>query len=215
MESLDKVPKTNKEYQRIKSNGTEIGWDKYQKSNQFKFAFSEKSTKQELEKWADVMMDKDQEHRTNPENQTKRDDLFRKLKDLNITISSSEDLKNFLNTEASDQEVQKLQKDLKKIIDESNNVDIANQESLKDLMQAIDGFPSIEEFGINVVNTAWIITQHADNDIGFQQRVLQEMYKTKNNNETGVNLVCFYYFFIGSKDFVVELANWFVVRNLQ
>ena len=60
-------------------------------------------------------------------------------------------------------------------------------------MQAIDGFPSIEEFGINVVNTAWIITQHADNDIGFQQRVLQEMYKTKNNNETGVNLVCFYY----------------------
>jgi hypothetical protein len=65
--------------------------------------------------------------------------------------------------------------------------------SLKELVTKIGGFPSLLEFGPKVVQTAWLIYQHSDDDKEFQKQGLTYMYEIRKQNPENISLVYFYY----------------------
>jgi len=67
------------------------------------------------------------------------------------------------------------------------------QPSLKEFIAKIGGFPSLLEFGVEVVVAVWLIYQHSDYDKEFQKEGLRQMYEIKKQNPENISLVYFYY----------------------
>jgi hypothetical protein len=62
----------------------------------------------------------------------------------------------------------------------SRNVDETNTKDLKELLKIYDWF-TISEFGREADNDAWLLVQHADLDVAFQEQILAKLevlYKT-------------------------------------
>lgn len=68
-----------------------------------------------------------------------------------------------------------------------DSVAIENQAKAKELFNKY-GFIDVNNFSKNASNNFWIIAQHADNDIAFQEKILKAMSKeVKRNNANKQN----------------------------
>lgn len=61
-------------------------------------------------------------------------------------------------------------------------VDRANLVRLKQII-AWDGFPSVAMVGVDGVEAAWLITQHAASDLPFQRRILRVLARRVDRGE--------------------------------
>jgi len=64
-------------------------------------------------------------------------------------------------------------------------IDLKNRMNLKDLLTlSKSGWFNISEFGLNTDNNAWLIVQHADNDLHFQSQILLILTELVKSGET-------------------------------
>lgn len=59
------------------------------------------------------------------------------------------------------------------------NIDIKNTERLKQIIDKLGGWPTISLVGEEASYAAWLIAQHADHEIDFQEECLNLMLKNK------------------------------------
>jgi hypothetical protein len=64
-----------------------------------------------------------------------------------------------------------------------DNVDVENTERMKEIVQSI-GWPTISKVGAEIASNAWLLIQHADHDVEFQEHCLELM---KEADEGDVN----------------------------
>jgi len=107
---------------------------------------------------------------------------------------------NELQTMAEeDQEIRKLaisyRKDLPENFDlenfqkEMETIDKNNLEKLKNIVEKI-GWPSISKVGEKASHNAWLIIQHADNDVDFQEKCLSLM-KNENHEKAALSDIAY------------------------
>jgi|GEM_PF-3604579 len=157
----------------------------------------------EAQLWARLAGEKDQEYRSNMAQRNanyKKDEevISTEFQRLGLDI---EKWQNFLERELTDPDESNLQLKLRVFLDmfKDEKVDEKNQESLKALLKKIGSFPKLSIFGRPVVDTAWLIFQHADKDIEFQKTGLKLMYESRKEGKntkgqaTDVDLVYFFY----------------------
>lgn len=69
-------------------------------------------------------------------------------------------------------------------------LDLHNQEQLRDIIEVI-GWPTIRKVGNEANKVAWLIAQHADNDVEFQQQCLEMIIGAFRSYDTNASQVAY------------------------
>lgn len=78
------------------------------------------------------------------------------------------------------------------INNEINQSDLENLNNAKKIIKQY-GWPKISQIGKDGQNNLWLIVQHADQNVGFQQEALSAMEKLKSHNELNMKNFAFLY----------------------
>ena len=70
----------------------------------------------------------------------------------------------------------------KAVIEKLNAVDRANTARMKEIVAAY-GFPERSLVGMDGARAAWLLVQHADHDVGFQRKCLNQMERLAGRDE--------------------------------
>ena len=74
--------------------------------------------------------------------------------------------------------------------EDMRRIDLENTERLKEIVEAI-GYPSIEEVGLEGAIAMWVLVQHADHDVEFQELCLEQLQKHAENGQARMQDVAY------------------------
>ena len=97
--------------------------------------------------------------------------------DYNTGMDYPKIAQEIIDMAETDQEIRKGSQIRNRKFDK--NIDIKNTKRLKQIINKLGGWPTINLVGEEAAYAAWLIVQHADHDVEFQEKCLALMLKNK------------------------------------